>query len=96
MEVDAEPRRIEGREMLGQQRSDRACQDVARPAGGERRVLERRDRDAPVGCRNDRLRTLQNDHLTPRHRGIAGGRGPRCVVGGEIAVRLGVAPAARA
>ena len=87
VEVDPEPGGVVRREVLGEERADRPGEDVARPAAREGRVLERRDRHPAVGRGDHGLRALQDDDLAPRRRGVAGGRRPRGVVGGEVAVR---------
>ena len=68
VEVDAEPGRVVGREVLGEERPDRPAQDVAGAAARERGVLERGDRQPAVRRRDHGPRPLEDDHLVPRRR----------------------------
>ena len=95
MEVHPEPGGVVRCEVLGEERADRSGEDIAGPAAGQRRVLERRDGDAAIRGGDHRLRALQDDDLAPGHGRVAGGDGPGGVVVGQIAVVRGIAAAAR-
>ena len=94
VEIDTESRGRERREALCQQRADGAREDIACPAAGQGRILERCDRHLAVRRRDDGPGAFQHDDLAPIHRGIAGGRHPGLVVRGQVTIggRIAAAP----
>jgi len=96
VEVDAELRCVERRQPLGEKRSDRARQDVARPAACHGRIFEGRHGHGAVRRGDDSAGPLQDHDLVPRRRGAPRCRGAGGVVVGQIAVRGGIIAAAGA
>ena len=96
MQIDAQACRRERRKALGEQRPDGAGQHIACAPGGERRVLERRDRDLAVRVGDHRTGALEDDDLLPCGRRVPGGGDPSVVVLDQVAVGGRVDAAARA
>ena len=84
-----------GVEALGEERADRAGQDVAGAAGREGRVLERRPGRAAVRGGDDGPGALEHDDLAPARGRVRAAAARGLVIVDEVAVGAGLDPAGR-